>query len=363
MKRFVLVCLVLIMSSGFALAQSVKGLEMHGYIMNRFYANPDKAAAFSVERVSISAKADLPEEAKMYVELYIHPWVSDKVVNNVTAEQSRHYLESAYIDMPTRDGFLRIGKGRGLNFGITPSYGNRKTTQYGSLAETFSQDRITGIQYCVTNDNFDGGISIYDAMHVGNRGLGSYPVSSNVVKHIAERDDNANLSGKLAVSGKVGWKHPNFNWHVSGSVSKMISAEADKIAGFYNPSVVAGTADRTMSKYGVDATYKKGNLFGSIEAYRGEYSVVRIDGYGLILGYEPKEKPRIYCAYNVLTNNLAPTATQETWDTRQTIIGYVYPVSKGVWLEANFIKNQEVPGASLPTVKNDLFFIELFTSI
>ncbi len=373
MKRFVVICLLLVLACGAAVAQSVQGLEMHGYIQNRFYANPDTSAAFGVDRVSLIAKANLPENAKLYVEYYIHPWVTDKAAltfdsngdlkSATIAEQSRNYLESAYVEFPTKDGFLRVGKGRGLNFGVIPAYANRKTTQYGSLAETFTQDRITGVQYCVRDEKFEGGISLYDAPHVGNRGLGSYIVAGKTVKHLAERDDNANLSGKLAISGRVGWVYDNFRWHLSGSTSKMINAEADKIAANYAPPTTGYSTDTTMNKYGLDATYQNGNLFAQVEAYRGQYSVVRVDGCGVILGYEPKDKPRFYMAYNLLTNNLAPTATQETWDTRQTIFGYVYPVSKGVWVEANYLKNQEVPGAGLPSVKNDLFFIELFTSI
>lgn len=363
MKRFVVVvCLLLVLACGAAVAQSVQGLEMHGYIQDRFYANPNASAVFAIDRVSISAKADLPNKAKMYVEYYINPWVTDKVLasGTITGEQSRNYLESGYAEIPTKDGFLRIGKGRCLNFGITPAYGNRKTTSYGSLAETFTQDRVTGIQYCVRDEKFDGGISILDASHVTNRALGPYVVSTtNTVKHIAERDDNANLSGVLAATAKIGWVYPNFKWHLSGSTSKMLAAEASAIAGFYDST----TTDRTMNKYGLDATYQKGNLFMSAEGYRGQYSMVRIDGLGLILGYEPKDKPRYYVTYNTLTNNLKPTFVQQTWDTRQFIFGYVYPISKGVWLEGNYIKNMEVPGGGVSKVKNDMMFAELFTSI
>lgn len=368
MKRFVVVCILLALACGAAVAQS-QSLEMHGYIQNRFYANPDSSAVFAVDRFSIQAKAEFADKAKMYVEYYVHPWVTDKVLagGTITGEQSRNYLESAYAEFPTKDGFLRIGKGRCLNFGITPAYGSRKTTGYGSLAETFTQDRITGAQYCVKDEKLEAGLSIYNASHVTNRALGPYVVTSPTVKHIAERDDNANLSGLLAITGKIGWVYPNFKWHLSGATSKMVASEATAIAGFYAPPVVTAaagdTVDRTMNKYGLDATYQKGNLFASVEGYRGQYSIVRVDGLGLILGYEPKDKPRYYITYNTLTNNLAPTAIQQTWDTRQMIFGYVYPVSKGVWVEGNYIKNMEVPGAGASKVGNDMMYVELFTSI
>jgi hypothetical protein len=372
LKRFVVICLLLVLACGAAVAQSVPGLEMHGYIQDRFYANPNASAVFAIDRVSISAKADLPNKVKMYVEYYIHPWVTDKVLANgtITGEQSRNYLESGYAEIPTKDGFLRVGKGRMLNFGITPAYGNRKTTSYGTVAETFTQDRVTGIQYCVKDEKLEAGLSITDASHVTNRAIGPYVVSTtNTVKHIAERDDNANLSGKLAIAGKIGWAYDNFKWHLSGSTSKMIAAEATAIAGFYAPPITADyvgngtTNDRTMNKYGLDATYQKGNLFASAEGYRAQYSIVRVDGMCLILGYEPKDKPRYYISYNVLTNNLAPTAVQQTWDTRQAIVGYVYPISKGVWLEANYIRNMEVTGGGAHQVNNDMLFAELFTAI
>ena len=165
-----------------ALAQGVQNVELHGYMQNRFYSNEAYSARFVTERVSLSAVGQLGNDATGYIEVYMQPWLTDRSNlpsilspgNTVTAEEYRIYLESAYVDLPLSAGRIRIGKGRMLNFGMTPTYPNRKTTLYGILAETFTQDRVIGAQYDQKLGTFDIGGTLYTDLQVENRGIGDF---------------------------------------------------------------------------------------------------------------------------------------------------------------------------------------------
>ena len=106
-------------------ADAAPSAQIHGYMQNRIYAGDGASPEFRSERISVSALAGLPDDSSAYVEVYYQPWAS----------ASGLYLESAYYDRPLGKGRLRVGKGRRITFGMTPSYPNRKTSNYGLVAE------------------------------------------------------------------------------------------------------------------------------------------------------------------------------------------------------------------------------------
>jgi len=144
-------CLLMSLATG-VVAQTIQNVELHGYIQNRFYVPQAASARFGIDRVSLSAKAAIGETMTGYVEIYHHP----NLPAVAAAEQFRTYIESAYLEAPLGTGRIRMGKGTQLNFGITPAYPNRKTSQYGIIPETFTQDRIVGFQYTQKSGIFDG---------------------------------------------------------------------------------------------------------------------------------------------------------------------------------------------------------------
>lgn len=355
------------------LAQGLQNVELHGYMQNRFYANPDYSARFVTERVSLSAIGNFGD-ATGYIETYIHPWLTDRTDlpaplapgHTVSADQFRIYLESAYVDLPMGAGRLRLGKGRQLNFGLTPSYPNRKTSQYGILAETFTQDRITGAQYSYKCAEFDIGATLYSDLQVLTRSIGDFsganagPGEIGVVKHFVDKDDPANPSGALAASMRVGITKPNFQIHASGMTGGLDQADANFIASQYGIAADVNT-DTAHNKYGVDGSYSVGPYVLQAEAYQGNFSFVKISGYQVLLGYQPKNKQRFYVRWSALNNNQAPKAANTTWDTQQFTVGFVQPIRKGVWVEINFEDNLETPPPGVPNRKNNLLFAELFT--
>lgn len=355
-----------------AWAQGIQNVELHGYMLNRFYANPDSSAEFVTERVSLSAVGQLGADGTAYVEVYFHPWLPSVTA----AEQFRTYLESAYVDLPFAKGRIRIGKGRQLNFGLTPSYPNRKTTQYGILSETFTQDRIQGFQYAYKKGDFDFGASLYTDQSIGTRGIGDFPGAEavKVVQHFVDKDTPSDISGELAGSVRLGITTPCLQAHISGAVGKFRQSDADTIAAPYGIAAGVNT-DTDHNKYGVDVVYSNGPFVAQAEWYRGNFSFLGITGYSVLVGYQPKDSRRVYLRYAALNNNRTPIDNpplvppyvnsagqrtfieRRTWDTQQLTLGIVQPIRKGVWAEFQYEKNMERPGSA----DNDLLFVEFFT--
>ncbi|MCE5322925.1 hypothetical protein LLG46_06380 [bacterium] len=363
MKKYLIgaILIGLLLSLAIGAGAQLQNVELHGYAQNRFYAPESGNARMTVDRVSLSAKGNISEAITGYLEVYFHQWMPNDVLpDNTTAEQYRTYLESAYVDMPLGLGRVRVGKGRQLNFGITPSYPNRKTSQYGIVPETFTQDRIVGIQYTQKTGLFDGGVTLYEDTSLGTRSIGEYPgvLAADVVKHFVDKDIPSDISGELAGSIRLGISKPCFQAHVSGALGKLNTTDTATMYTAY--SLPAGTDD-THNKYGLDASYAHGNFVAQGEYYIGNYSFLKITGYNLLVGYTNKKLQRMYVRYNALNNDQTPTADQRTWDNQQWIFAFVQPIAKGVWAELEYEKNSANPGGGGKDPGNDLLFLELFT--
>jgi hypothetical protein len=343
-----------------------QNVEVHGYLLNRFYTNPSMSARFVMERISLSTVAKIGEDATAYVEFYIHPWITDRVLgtapNLYTAEQSRTYTESAYVDLPLGSGRIRIGKGRQLNFGITPSYPNRRTSQYGIFSETFTQDRIQGFQWYAKKGQVDGGLSFFTDHNLGYRAIGDCAgtvAGVDTQLHICDRDNSANNSGRMAVSAKVGVTKPNFQWHVSGCVGRLNPSQLGPV----QPFVPAGSTntDTTHNKFAVDAVWNSGPFFVQCEWARGRFSLLGITGYQISVGWQEKGKPSYVVKWAALNNNKPPTDNPVTWNVQQLTLGYVHPIRKNVWLEMNYEKNLTSNPAGTTDPDNDILMWEIFT--
>lgn len=336
-----------------ALSQAVKNVELHGYMQNRLYFPPDGPTEFVTERVSLSASAQVGDTGTAYTEIYFHPWMPSVA----PAEQYRTYLESAYVDLPLGQGHIRIGKGRSLNFGLTPTYGNRKTTQYGIVSETFTQDRIVGAQYALKKGAFEFGTNVYQDTRIGTRRIGDYDNATHTIPHFVDKDIPADASTQLAASAKIGWTLPCLSVHLSGATGKLMQADADAIGAAYG----VATTDRNHNKYGVDAIWSKGPFVAQGEWYQGNFSFMKITGWQALVGYQPKDSRRFYLRYSALDNDQTPTANSLTWNTQQLTLGIVQPITKGVWAEFQYEKNMEDPASGSSNVDDDLLFVEFFT--
>lgn len=368
-----MIAVLLTFSAGMVYAQAAAApapptISVHGYMQNRLYMGEGANPEFRSERISISTLATFADTSNAYVELYYHPW----------APASGLYLESAYYDRAIADGRLRIGKGRRLTFGITPAYPNRKTSNYGIVSEAITQDRIQGLQYCAKKDAMDFGISLHTAYRLGTRLAGEIPGdavrnATHQVAHLCLRDDNANLSRKLQVSGRIGgtWQGGMLKAGLSASFASLDQRDVTNLttAGALTPAdprtgaataPLLATADNDMSQIGLDATKKWASGFMlQGEFYDASAGGLDYNAWNLLAGQEFPTGWKVFVRYSQQNMDTAPTTNPLSWDLRQTSISVVQPIAKSVWIQYEYeINDERTDGGG---VGNDLFFVELFT--
>lgn len=362
LSTLVVLAFLVCLAAGAALAQ--EPLIIKGWMLNRLYAEPGNAH-FEMERLSLSAAKKVDTDIDAYVEYYYHHWV-----NRIPAAGSPWFLESAYVNYTDKQGNnLRVGKGRNYCFGIVPHYGNRKTSEYGLVSETFTQERIVGVQYfgSTPDKKVDFGVAAYNALKMGSRNAGTDQAlfrGDPYVKHLADKGEGNNLefSARAAASvvegGKVGLSYRTGELR-SSEIAYLIT----------NALVPGGTTDDTNRRWGADFNYKspKG-VVAQAEYYDAKASTLDFNGWDVLLGFEPVDDPmgvKYYARYGELDlDPPAVTANQQTWDQKQLILSVVKPLraKKPVWLQLEYIKNDEDPPAATPEVDNDVLFLEMFTA-
>ena len=400
MRTHWLICtlVTLILLGAVALAAAEEGppaVEVHGWILTRYYVNATVDATqdslgvitneeddswLEWERMSLYSKARLSNGKEAYAEVYIHPWLPN-------SHPSYLYLESFYLDVPAGPGAkYRIGKGRSQAFGIVPGYGNRKTTNYNPLSETFTMDRALGIQYMQTRGDDSFAFGIFNSQRPGIRLIGHAAdsqmdrgsVPRATVMHLTDRDSPAGRSGNLEASARYGRQMGNLNVGISGRGGALDGTDAAFLAAMfptYNGS------NKTRVKYGLDATYKRMPFYSTIEYYAGEVGGIGQDGYAILLGVEPSAKctgmlrdmsgicKGLFVRYLNLDVDVPPVVNNTmTWDVQQLAVSYVLPIRSSLfggypkWLQFEYERNKEDAPMGADEIPNDLFLIELFTA-
>jgi len=389
----VLTALTVLGAAAVATAGEAPSVEVHGWALTRYYVDTTVDATLDsqgkitseeddsfvdLERISLSGIARLADGRQVYAEIYVHPWLPQ-------SDPSYLYLESLYVDVPTGDGAkVRIGKGRGVAFGIVPGYGSRKTSNYSPLAETFTMDRVTGIQYLKKLGTNDFAFALQGSQRVGFRLIGMAADSqldrgtlgTTTVAHLTNRDNTADHSGKLEATARYGWGLGDLNVGASARVGALDATDLRTLTNAYGAQYVT---DSTRSAYGVDATYKRMPFYGTLEYYDGSVGGVDVDGFAVLLGVEPTPKctgllremsgacKGLFVRYVDLNIDVVPTLSSRTWDLEQIAVSYVLPLKcKALpffkWLQFEYERNKENPPAGADEISNDLFFVELFTA-
>lgn len=360
---FTVLAFLLCLAAGSALAED-DGLIIKGWILNRLYAEPGNAH-FEMERVSLVASKKIDADLDAYVEYYYHHWV-----NRAVPGPSPWFLESAYVNYTDERGNqLRVGKGRNYCFGIVPHYGNRKHSEYGLVAETFTQERIVGAQYfgSTPDKKLDYGIALYNALRMGSRNAGTDQAvfrGDPFVRHLADKGEGNNLevsarvAAQIVEGGKVG---------LSFRRGELRPSEIAFLAT--NNLVPPATTDDTNRRWGVDFDYKSPTgVVAQAEYYDATASTLDFKGWDVLVGFVPVDDPmgiKYYARYGKLDlNPPGVTANELTWDQKQLILSVVKPLraKKPVWLQLEYIKNDEDPPAAALEKDNDVFFLELFTA-
>jgi hypothetical protein len=357
------ICMVISGLSLLAVATQAEAVpvEVHGAVQGRLYF-ADTAASFAqIERIILSAKAPINETTAAYVEWYYHDWAS-----------SPWFLDSAYVDLIDKSGGrLRVGKGRSQVFGLTPSYGMRKTTEYGIASEAFTMDRIVGAQYNKTEKGgLEWGVGIHNTLKPSTRlaGFTADGAAPNLVAHLSDRDVTTfGLDSKrLAVSGRV--VQPigdSIRLGASYKVGKL--SPADLTA--FNTLLGTAYTSTTNTRWGVDLTYRppsKRGIVANLEHYVGQTAGLDHSASAVLVGYEPGTPRGIkaYVRYGTAPIDITPNpANRTTWDVQQWMYSIVIPVRpNSCWVQAEYQTNSESAPAPASSVQNDIFFVELFTA-
>lgn len=400
MRTHWLICTValafVLAAVGLAIADEAAGppaVEVHGYNQIRYYvgttvnATRDSGGAvldeeddssLEWERFSLSARARLPEGRQAYAEIYIHPWLPND-------DPSFLYLESLYLDIPLDPATkVRLGKGRGVAFGIVPAYGNRKTSNYSPLAEAFTMDRVLGIQVMHKQGPNTLDVGLFESQRPGARLIGMAAdaqleggaVGVTTVPHLVNRDTPADRSGQLELSARCGRQIGDVNLGLSGRGGALDDQDAAFLASTF--ATYNGT-NKTRLAYGLDATYKAMPWYVTGEYYGGTLGGIRQSGYAVLVGIEPTKQctgmwrdlspacKGIFVRYTDLSIGVPTTASPYTWDTQQWSVSYVLPL-KGIgldvpyfkWLQFEYEQNNEDVPDGVDENPNDVFFIELF---
>jgi len=353
----VLLCAIVVVIA--AAAAPAAKVDIHGFILNRLYYKPG-AAHFEVERISLQASAPITDDVSALVEWYFHQW----------APSDRLWLESAYVDFKDKcNGRLRVGKGRSYAFGITPTGGMRKMSEYGLVSEAFTQDRVTGLQYNKTDKKgVAWGLGVYNGYNLGSRPVSDGHAFQHVANsHLCDRENTS--KDVLEVSGRVTKKViPELELGLSIRGGKLSPTDVTFVQQHFN----SAWTSRTKMRYGLDAVYRgKSGLISNAELYLARTSELNHMAYALLVGYEPKNPNamKAYARWGVSNLDLSAAdvspgsvTDQLTFDNEQLMFSLVQPIRPGVWVEIAYIANDQDPlvaGVSLP--ENDIGFVELFT--
>jgi len=357
-----LVCAVAVGLAVLPVMAADQPVEIHGWMLNRIYAEPG-SLHLQAERISLSAAKDLDKDIKAYVEWYYQYWQNLKPQLG-----SPWFLDSAFANYTDKSGNqLRFGVGRNYCFGIVPTYGNRKHSEYGLIAETFTQDRIIGLQYfgSTRDKKMDFGVAVHNSDLLGTRFSGTDQAffrDDDTVPHLADKGQGRNM----AVSTRVAV--PVIKGGKLGASFRYGTLQIGDLAFLVSKALVdASATSRTNQRWGGDLSYKspKG-VVAQAEYYGAKASELDFNGWDVLVGLEPTNPMacRYYARYGQL--NLDPpavTSSTYTWDQQQLILSVVKPLRKGkpIWLQLEYINNQESPPAGVHNVADDVLFLELFT--
>lgn len=335
-----------------------KAIVWHGYAQTRLMNYQGDFTRLKVERLSLSAQTQLQPDLNAYIEVYHHPALPPDAV----FDQFRHYLESAYLNLKLEDGSnLRVGRGRRMTFGITPSIPGRKFSNYGLTSSTFTMARVNGVQYFFDKGGYDGGVGITTTHRIGGSVAGdvSRPGSART-SMISDKDIPNNINTNLELSARFGAKQPNgTRYGITGSTGRLDNTDLN-----YMNAQFTGTYDsKRKTRLGAYFQVPVQEYLFQGEYFDAQTSNLDHDAWYLIAGYKPKSKAyEAYLKYEESKVDAPANANSASWNKKQYGFTVVKPLQKGVDVRLEVERNEESPGGGAGSVRNDVAFIELFTA-
>jgi hypothetical protein len=329
--------------------------KIGGYTRLRYLVLPKEADTFRFDELSLTIRNDFNEKIFGMVGALIYG-------GNV------FLLEHAYIGIKglPLNGMMYIGQTRNYAFGLTPTGANRKTTNYGIVADMFTHDRILGVQYLGKVDVIDFSAAVYNGYAIGNRAAGE---GLNKVNFLADRDstlgafqgrdasDNKEIAARVGVSNLSG-----FSGGISSSVGRLSAADLT----FMKTNVCSDYTNKTKNRFGVDAKYNIGAFLAQAEFYQGKTSELSHNAWQVLalykIPYQEEKTIDVYARYGTVNPDIEATASSYTWELKQTVLGAVYYFAKNIWLQTELEFNDESPMSGVEKIDNDVYFTELFVA-
>ncbi|RKY05483.1 hypothetical protein DRP77_00815 [Candidatus Poribacteria bacterium] len=357
----------------------------------RFYVplREEEISTFRMERLIVMTRGSYKDAADYTVAIYYHPWVP-LISGNL-------YLESAYFVLKKLPGIgklpcngrIWVGRGRRINFGVTPTYSNRKTSEYGIVSDMFTHDRVQGIQLSFSRKPLFWGISVYNGYKLGVRRAG--PVSFLADRGLDLLNWGNDIDKGKEICGKAGLRlNGKLEAGVSASFAKLFDDGRELTDPEKNDEVtlvmgllgmrevnaetgeveVSGELERDYkARLGLDATLTpevKSDIAPSLlrcELYYGISGDLNHVGWQALMGI--KVKPirmdlytRIGQILLDLEENRRNPANTMTWNLTQICVSSVFAIHKGLTLRVEFEKNLENPPEGAEEVDNDRLFFE-----
>ncbi len=285
LKKLIIAGIVSIMALGLATSVYAQ-VQTHGFILFRSIAAQDEYTA-RIERYGIQFKEKIDDEFDWLTEIYIHPQVG--------AAAGRLYMESAYLNWNLSDRLpwemtLRMGRGRNFCYGITPSYGNRRTSDYSLYSEAFTQMRVVGFQSFNNFGPISVNVGIINPYTNAGRNLPDFPLGKSLGLPFSDRDTESSTFNRVALTGRVGFKNELFD--VGGNLYVTDPQEGTNIA---------------KNRVGVDAAVKtEMGFMGQLQYTMAQTQVMGLEddtldhsGFEVMGGYE-KDKVGLYARYGAL---------------------------------------------------------------
>jgi len=337
-------------------------------------------STFQLDRLIIMFRGSIKDNIKCVYILYLHPWVTFNKGEPL-------YLGSCEFSgtLGSLKQRLLAGNGLNMNFGIPPSYVNRKTSEYTIVSDMFTHERIVGLQYKCTAEKFNFGISIHNGHKLGTRKAGG--LKSKRLPFTADR--GLDLASNFAdnnqgkdITGRVGLT-PVKDLDIGASGSFAIGGLYDDGKKWQKGAPVVDDLDFLKANLGIDSEKTDKIRFGGDLTYKPyietPVSPSLVQGqfyYGItgdlnhmgwqgLVGLTAKEfNTDLYVVFNQIILDLDKrTASPYTWDLSQLIVSLVYNITKTMYIRGEYILNLEKApeGVKAESVNNDTFFIELVT--
>ena len=340
MRKAVIVAVLASMMLLTAASAVMAQVEVHGFVQSRIGVSYNDYTA-RLDRFGFRMQQVVDEEFDWLTEIYVHPY---------PAPVSQVYMESAYINWHLKDRLpwdfnVRFGKGRNFTFGIAPSYGNRRTTDYSLFSEAYTQSRVQGIQTFSNFGNFQIAVGILNPFNVAaGRSVPDMATGPSLRIPLGDGENADNASQRIAISGRAGYmgsimSSGTFNVGASAYVS-----ETGKVAA----------GDNELQRFAVDAEVKcETGALVQAQALMGSTNGLDQMGAEVLAGWESAVYG-LYGRYGMISYD------DQLQGMNQIMLSAIYKIRPTVHLRLEGLINGEDTDATKGWVEydNDVIYFE-----